>query len=63
MNIMLLHYITNHTTQQMKKSLSLLEMVVSLLVMSVIVATSLKYGSSAYSQYKYSANQKKYVFV
>ena len=43
----------------MKKSLSLLEMVVSLLVMSVIVATSLKYGSSAYSQYKYSANQKK----
>lgn len=43
----------------MKKSLSLLEMVISLLVMSVIVATSLKYGSSAYSQYKYSANQKK----
>ena len=59
---MFLHNIiipVNHIVKQTKKSLSLLEMVVSLLVMSVIVATSLKYGSSAYSQYKYSANQKK----
>lgn len=48
-----------HIAKQMKKSLSLLEMIISLLIMSIIVATSLKYGSSAYSQYKYSANQKK----
>ena len=48
-----------HIAQQMKKSLSLLEMIVSILVMSIVASVSLKYGLNTYSKYKYSANQKK----
>lgn len=44
---------------QSKKSLSLIEMIVAILVMSIITATSMKYGTRLYKQYQYDANQKK----
>ena len=51
-------YITE-AVQHTKQSLSLLEMVVSLLVMSIVTSISLKYSTGMYKQYKYSVNQKK----